>query len=136
MYMFCAEVIPIFLRKRKGIILNMSSATALRTVPGRAAYTASKAAVLGLTRSVALDYAKEGIRANCLCPGTVDTRSLRERVALSHDPELERQRFIERQPMRCLGTPEEVAMAALFLVSDDASFVTGAAFAVDGGMSL
>ncbi len=136
MYLFCSAVIPVFLGRHGGVILNTCSALALRTSTGRATYTASKGAVLGLTRSMALDYAREGIRVNCLCPGTIDTPSLQKRLALSADPECERDRFLARQPVGRFGTAEEVAAAALYLVSDEASFVTGTVFAVDGGMSL
>jgi meso-butanediol dehydrogenase / (S,S)-butanediol dehydrogenase / diacetyl reductase len=135
-YLLCSAVMPIFLKQRRGVILNTCSAAVFRTLAGRAAYAASKGAVLGLTKSMALDYARDGIRVNCLCPGTIDTPSLQERVALSVDPERERDLFVARQPMGRLGTAEEVATAALYLVSDEASFVTGAAFTIDGGMSI
>lgn len=133
MFLLSRAVIPVFLRQGGGVILNTSSATALRSVANRAAYNASKSAVLSLTRSMAIDYAADKIRVNCLCPGTVDTPSLHER--LGESPAVWEQ-FIARQPLQRLGTPEEVAQAALYLVSDDASFVTGTAFQIDGGMSL
>ena len=116
-----------------GVILNTSSCTALRPVIDRTAYSATKSAVLSITRSMALDYAKDKIRVNCLCPGTVDTPSLHER--LGDSPEKWKQ-FIARQPLGRLGIAEEIAQAALYLVSDDAGYVTGTAFQIDGGMSL
>jgi len=136
MYLLCHEVVPVFLRQGGGVILNTSSATALRSVPDRAVYSASKGAVLALTRSMAVDYVRDHIRVNCLCPGTVDTPSFRQRMAAFPDPEEALRQFAARQPMGRLGTPEEIAQAALYLVSDEAKFVTGAAFSIDGGMAI
>jgi NAD(P)-dependent dehydrogenase (short-subunit alcohol dehydrogenase family) len=136
MYLLCHEVVPVFLRQGGGVILNTSSATVLRSVPDRAAYSASKGAVLALTRSMALDYVRDHIRVNCLCPGTVDTPSFRQRMAAFSDPDAALRRFVARQPMGRLGTAEEVAQAALYLVSDEAQFVTGTAFSIDGGMAI
>ena len=135
-YLLCHEVVPVFLRQGGGVILNTSSATALRSVPERAAYNASKGAVLALTRSMALDYVRDNIRVNCLCPGTIDTPSFRRRMAAFPDPEEARRQFVARQPMERLGTAEEVAQAALYLVSDEAQFVTGTAFSIDGGLAI
>jgi NAD(P)-dependent dehydrogenase (short-subunit alcohol dehydrogenase family) len=135
-FLFCRAVVPHFLSQGGGVILNTASATALRSVPDRAAYSATKAAIVSLTRSMALDYARDGIRVNCLCPGTIDTPSLRKRVAAQGDFERVWAGFIARQPLQRLGTAEEVALAALYLVSDDAAFVTGTAFQIDGGMSV
>ncbi len=136
MYLLCREVVPVFLRQGGGVILNTSSATALRSVPDRAAYSTSKGAVLALTRSMAVDYVRDHIRVNCLCPGTLDTPSFRQRMAAFPDPEEALRQFVARQPMGRLGTAEEVAQAALYLVSDEAQFVTGAAFSIDGGMAI
>jgi NAD(P)-dependent dehydrogenase (short-subunit alcohol dehydrogenase family) len=133
MFLFARAVIPGFLQQGGGVILNTSSCTALRSVIDRTAYSATKSAVLSITRSMALDYAKDKIRVNCLCPGTVDTPSLHER--LGDSPEKWEQ-FIARQPLGRLGIAEEIAQAALYLVSDDAGYVTGTAFQIDGGMSL
>ncbi|MGC1361179.1 MAG: SDR family oxidoreductase [Silvibacterium sp.] len=133
MFLLSRAVIPVFLRQGGGVILNSSSATALRSVANRAAYSASKSAVLSLTRSMAIDYAADKIRVNCLCPGTVDTPSLHERLG---DSPAVWEQFIARQPLQRLGTPAEIAHAALYLVSEESSFVTGAAFQIDGGMSL
>lgn len=136
MYLFCHEIVPEMKRRGGGVILNTASATALRGVPDRACYTASKGAVVALTRSMALDHVRDNIRVNCLCPGTVETPSLQRRLAASGDAEEARNRFIARQPMGRFGTAEEVAEAALYLVSPQAAFVTGLAFAIDGGLSL
>jgi NAD(P)-dependent dehydrogenase (short-subunit alcohol dehydrogenase family) len=136
MYLFCHAVIPKMKAQGGGVILNTASATALRAVSARACYTATKAAVIGLTKSMALDYVHDNIRVNCLCPGTVDTPSLAERLAAFPDPEEARKNFIARQPMGRFGTADEIAQAALYLVSPESEFVTGVAFAIDGGLSI
>ena len=136
MYLFCHAVVPLFKHQGGGVILNTASATALRVVVDRACYTATKSAIVGLTKSMALDYVKHNIRVNCICPGTIDTPSLGQRIAALPNPEEVRKNFIARQPMGRFGTAEEIAAAALYLVSDDAAFVTGIAFPVDGGFSL
>lgn len=136
MYLFCHAVIPAFKKQGGGVILNTASATALRAVTDRACYSVTKAAVIGLTKSMALDYVADNIRVNCLCPGTVDTPSLAQRIAAFPDPVEARARFIARQPMGRFGTADEVAGAALYLVSPEAGFVTGLAFAIDGGFSI
>jgi meso-butanediol dehydrogenase / (S,S)-butanediol dehydrogenase / diacetyl reductase len=136
MYLFCHEIIPRFRAQGGGVILNTASATALRAVVDRACYTATKAAVVGLTKSMALDCVRDNIRVNCLCPGTVDTPSLAQRLAAFPDPAEARKNFIARQPMGRFGTAEEIAQAALFLVSSASEFVTGLAFAIDGGLSI
>jgi len=136
MYLFSHALVPHFKKNGGGIILNTASATALRAVVDRACYTATKAAVVGQTKSMALDYVRDNIRVNCLCPGTIDTPSLAQRIAAFPDPAEARKNFIARQPMGRFGTVEEIARAALYLVSDDAAFVTGMAFAIDGGFSI
>ena len=136
MYLFCHAIIPKFKEQGGGVILNTASATALRAVVDRACYTATKAAVIGLTKSMALDCVRDNIRVNCLCPGTVDTPSLAQRLAALPDPAQARKNFVARQPMGRLGTAEEIAQAALYLVSPEAGFVTGMAFAIDGGFSI
>jgi NAD(P)-dependent dehydrogenase (short-subunit alcohol dehydrogenase family) len=136
MYLYCHSVIPIFLNSGGGVILNTSSATVLRQVKDRAAYTTSKGAVLALTRSMALDYIQDNIRVNCLCPGTIDTPSLQKRLSAFPDPAEARKQFIARQPIGRLGTADEVAEAAVYLVSAESGFVTGIAFSIDGGFSL
>jgi NAD(P)-dependent dehydrogenase (short-subunit alcohol dehydrogenase family) len=136
MYLFCHAVVPEFKRQGGGVILNTASATALRAVADRACYTATKSAVIGLTRSMALDYVRDNIRVNCLCPGTIDTPSLAQRLAAFPDPAEARKNFLARQPMGRFGTAEEIAEAALYLVSPQSGFVTGLAFTIDGGLSL
>jgi len=136
MYLCCHAIIPKFKAQGGGVILNTASATALRAVVDRACYTATKAAVIGLTKSTALDCVRDNIRVNCLCPGTVDTPSLAQRLAALPDPAQARKNFVARQPMGRLGTAEEIAQAALYLVSPEAGFVTGMAFAIDGGFSI
>jgi meso-butanediol dehydrogenase / (S,S)-butanediol dehydrogenase / diacetyl reductase len=136
MYLLCHVVIPKMKAQGGGVILNTASATALRAVVDRACYTATKAAVVGLTKSMALDYVRDNIRVNCLCPGTVDTPSLAQRLAAFPDPAEARKNFIARQPMGRFGTADEIAQAALYLVSPAAEFVTGVTFAIDGGLSI
>ena len=136
MFLFIRAVVPSFLQQGGGVILNTSSTTAFRVAPDRALYTATKGAIYSLTKSMALDYAPDKIRVNCLCPGTTDTPSLRARLSAQGNTEEMTKKFIARQPLGRLGTAEEMAQAALYLVSDDASFVTGTAFQIDGCMSL
>ena len=120
-----------------GSIINMSSvASSLRGLPYRCVYGASKAAVIGLTKSVAADYIADGIRCNCICPGTVESPSLEARIAAFDDPELARRNFIARQPMGRLGTAEEIAAIAVYLASDESAYSTGTAVVVDGGVTL
>ena len=134
--------LPAMLEKKSGSIVNISSAvSSIRGVPNRYAYGATKAAVIGLTKSVAADFIKQGIRCNAICPGTIESPSLDERIAtLSKEtgksPGVVRQAFIDRQPMGRLGSAQEVAALALFLASDEASYITGQAHLVDGGMAL
>jgi 2-keto-3-deoxy-L-fuconate dehydrogenase len=134
--------LPAMLEKRKGSIINIASAvSSIRGVPNRYAYGATKAAVIGLTKAVAADFIKQGVRCNAVCPGTVESPSLGERMdAVSHQSgrslDQVRQDFVARQPMGRLGTPEEVAWLTLFLASDESSYMTGQAHLVDGGMAL
>jgi 2-keto-3-deoxy-L-fuconate dehydrogenase len=134
--------LPAMLQKQKGSIINISSAvSSIRGVPERYAYGATKAAVIGLTKAVAADFIKRGIRANAICPGTIESPSLGERIsALSQasgkPSDAVRQSFVERQPMGRLGTVQEVAWLAVFLASDEASYITGQPHLVDGGMAL
>lgn len=133
--------IPSMLQRGHGVILNMASvASSLKGVPSRFIYSATKAAVIGMTRSVAADYVTQGIRCNCLCPGTVHTPSLDERIAVNAvtagSVEAAHAAFVARQPMGRLGTPEEIAALAVYLASDTAQFITGQAVVIDGGLTL
>ena len=120
-----------------GRIINMASvASSVKGIKSRAAYSASKAAVIGLTKSVAADYVADGIRCNALCPGTVDTPSLQDRIDAYDDPVEARKMFIARQPMGRLATAEEVVEMVVYLASDAADFVTGQTMIVDGGICI
>ena len=137
MYRTIRAFLPAMLEGGGGSIINMSSvASSLRGLPYRCVYGASKAAVIGLTKSVAADYIADGIRCNCICPGTVESPSLEARIAAFDDPELARRNFIARQPMGRLGTAEEIAAIAVYLASDESTYATGTAVVVDGGVTL
>jgi NAD(P)-dependent dehydrogenase (short-subunit alcohol dehydrogenase family) len=137
MFVTCKAMVPKMIAAGGGVILNMSSVLgAGKAAPNRLAYASSKAAVQGFTRALALDHVKQGIRVNCVCPGTVDTPSLGERIKAFADPVQARKDFVARQPMGRLATAEEIAETFVFLVSDESSFMTGQAVYVDGGMSL
>lgn len=130
-------VLPAMLAAGRGAIVNIGSvAGAMIGVPNRLAYCASKAAVAGLTRSIALDYVGRGIRCNVICPGTVQSPSLDERLEATGDADAARAAFIARQPMGRIGTAEEIAMLALYLASDESVYVTGSAIAIDGGWTM
>ncbi|MDF3983181.1 SDR family oxidoreductase [Luteibacter sp. PPL201] len=137
MFHTCRAVLPGMLARGKGSIVNMSSvASSLKGVPNRFAYSTTKAAVIGLTRSIAADYVARGVRCNAICPGTVKTPSLGDRVrALGGDEEAAWRGFIERQPMGRLGDATEIAALALYLASDESSFTTGTVHVIDGGWS-
>jgi 2-keto-3-deoxy-L-fuconate dehydrogenase len=134
--------LPGMLEKKSGSIVNIASAvSSIRGVPNRYVYGATKAAVIGLTKAVAADFIKQGIRCNAICPGTIVSPSLGERIAAVSEGtgrslEEVRQDFVARQPMGRLGTAEEVAWLALFLASDEASYISGQTHLVDGGMAL
>jgi 2-keto-3-deoxy-L-fuconate dehydrogenase len=130
-------VLPGMLANGGGSIINMASVcSSIKGLPNRFIYGASKAAVLGLTKSVAADYVALGVRCNAVCPGTVDTPSLGERINAFADPTEARKAFIARQPMGRLATAEEIAPLVVFLASDDSQFVTGQAYAADGGITI
>jgi len=137
MYRMIRTFLPSMLEAGGGNIINMSSvASSVMGLPNRFVYGASKAAVIGLTKSVAKDYIKQGIRCNAICPGTVESPSLQERIkAQGGNPEEVRAAFIARQPIGRIGTPEEIAAIALHLASDESAYTTGVAFSIDGGMS-
>jgi 2-keto-3-deoxy-L-fuconate dehydrogenase len=142
MHRMIKTFLPGMLEKKKGSIVNIASAvSSIRGVPNRYVYGTTKAAVIGLTKAVAADFIKQGIRCNAVCPGTIESPSLGDRInAVSQESgrsiDLVRQDFVARQPMGRLGTPEEVAWLALFLASDESSYITGQAHLVDGGMAL
>jgi NAD(P)-dependent dehydrogenase (short-subunit alcohol dehydrogenase family) len=137
MFLMSKAMVPKMIAAGGGVILNMASVLgAAKAAPNRLAYAASKAAVQGFTRALAIDHVKQGIRVNCVCPGTVDTPSLGDRINAFADPAQARRDFIARQPMGRLATAEEIAETFVYLVSDESSFMTGQAVYVDGGMSL
>jgi 2-keto-3-deoxy-L-fuconate dehydrogenase len=130
-------VLPGMLAKGAGSIINMASVcSSIKGLPNRCVYGTTKAAVLGLTKSVAADYVTRGVRCNAVCPGTVDTPSLGERINANADPVEARKAFIARQPMGRLAQPEEIAPLIVFLASDESQFVTGQAYAADGGITI
>lgn len=142
MYRMIRATLPGMLARGGGSIINMASvASSIKGVPNRCAYTASKAAVVGLTKAVAADYIAQGIRCNAICPGTVDSPSLRVRIAeqAALQGVAEEQvygQFLARQPMGRIGSTEEIARLVLYLGSDASSYTTGALHVIDGGMSI
>ena len=127
----------LFLKNNQGSIVNISSvASSIKGVKRRFAYSASKAGIIGLTKSIAADYAKKGIRCNVICPGTVDTPTWRKRVLSANNPIQARKDFNSRQIIGRVAKPEEISDLILFLLSDRSSFVTGSVYNIDGGMSL
>lgn len=133
--------LPGMIERGGGSIINMSSvASSVKGIPSRFIYSASKAAVIGLTRSVAVDFVKGSVRCNCICPGTVASPSLEERIAANAaaagSVEAARAAFVARQPMGRLGRTEEIAALAVYLASDESQFVTGQALVIDGGITL
>lgn len=135
-FLGCKYGIPILREQGGGVIINMASVAGIMGIVNRAAYSAAKGGVVGLTRAIALDHARENIRAVYISPATIETPSLRERIASSPDPVAARKAFEDRQPVGRIGKPEDVACAALYLASDEAGFLTGCNLIVDGGMSL
>jgi NAD(P)-dependent dehydrogenase (short-subunit alcohol dehydrogenase family) len=125
--------LPEMIARRKGAIVNMASVAGLVGIRDRLAYATTKFAVVGLTKCMALDHAADGVRINCICPGRVETPWVAERIKAYPDPERAYQEMAATQAMGRMGTPDEIAAAALYLASDAASFVTGSAFAIDGG---
>jgi 2-keto-3-deoxy-L-fuconate dehydrogenase len=136
MYRLTRALLPAMLAKGGGAIVNMSSvASSVKGVPSRFVYGTSKAAVIGLTKAIAMDFVGQGIRCNAICPGTVETPSLDERMRAQGDYEAARRAFVARQPMGRLGTPLEIAQLALYLAADESAYTTGAVHVIDGGMT-
>jgi 2-keto-3-deoxy-L-fuconate dehydrogenase len=137
MYRVIRGFLPAMLDHGGGSIINLSSVcSSLKGLPNRFVYGTSKAAVIGLTKSVAADYVARGIRCNAICPGTIETPSLEDRIAAFDDPETARKAFTARQPMGRLGTAEEIAAIALYLAADESAYTTGQVFVVDGGITI
>ncbi len=132
-FLMSRAALEVMVPRRRGVILNAGSIAGLRGLPDRAAYIATKFGIVGLTKAMALDHVKDGIRVNAVCPGTTHTPWIDERLAEAPDPEAARATLVARQPMGRMGTPEEMAAAYLFLASDESSFTTGTALIVDGG---
>ena len=137
MYFMCKAILPLMVKQNGGSIINVSSiASSLKGLPNRFVYGASKAAIIGLTKSIASDFVKQNIRCNSIAPGTVFSPSWQDRVNQSPDPVQAKKDFIARQPMGRLGTAEEIASMAIYLAGDESTFTTGNTFSVDGGMSI
>ena len=137
MYFMCKAIIPLMVKQNGGSIINISSiASSLKGLPNRFVYGASKAAIIGLTKSIAADFVKQNIRCNSIAPGTVFSPSWQDRVNQSPDPVQAKKDFIARQPMGRLGTAEEIAAMAIYLAGDESTFTTGNTFSVDGGMTI
>ena len=137
MYLMIKEILPKMIKHNKGNIINMSSiVSSLRGLPNRFVYGATKAAIVGLTKSIAADFIKSNIRCNAIAPGTVHTPSWEDRVAAAPDPVKAKKDFIARQPMGRLATAEEIAALAVYLASDESDFITGVVHPIDGGMSI
>ena len=137
MYRTIRAFLPGMLDQGGGSIINVASvASSIKGLPNRFIYGTSKAAVIGLTKAVAADYVRRGVRCNAIAPGTVESPSLDERIAAFDDPEAARREFIARQPMGRLGRPEEIAAIAVYLASDESVYTTGQVFIVDGGLTI
>jgi 2-keto-3-deoxy-L-fuconate dehydrogenase len=137
MFLVTRAFLPGMLKKQKGSIINMASvASSIKGLPNRCVYGASKAAVIGLTKSIAADYVRQGIRCNAVAPGTVDTPSLQGRINSYADPVQARKDFVARQPMGRLGTVEDLVPIFIYLASEESQFATGNVFSIDGGMTI
>jgi 2-keto-3-deoxy-L-fuconate dehydrogenase len=137
MYYSCRAVLPLMLASGHGSIINISSgASSVKGAPNRFVYGTTKAGVIGLTKSIAIDFISRGIRCNAICPGTVDSPSLEQRMRAQGDFAKARSEFIARQPMGRLGKPEEIAAFAVYLASDESAFTTGQVHVIDGGWTL
>lgn len=136
-YRMMKAFMPGWLARGSGVIVNMASAaSSIKGVPNRFAYGATKAAVIGMTKALAADFTSKGIRVNAICPGTVDSPSLMERLAATGDFEAAKSAFTSRQPMGRMARAEEIGMLVVYLASDEAAFVTGQTFVIDGGWSV
>ncbi len=131
----CHAFLPSMLERKSGVIINMASIGGIVGIRDRLAYCTTKFAVVGLTKSLALDHATDGVRVNCICPGRVETPFVSKRLAEYPDPKKAYQEMAATQALGRMGKPEEIASAALYLASDEASFITGTAFLIDGGWS-
>lgn len=135
-YKMIQAFLPGMIKKGGGSIINMSSiASSVKAVPNRFVYGATKAAVIGISKSVAADYVSDGVRCNAICPGTVDTPSLQQRLNQFDDPVAARKEFENRQPMGRLGNAEEIAALVIYLASDESAYTTGTIHLIDGGWS-
>jgi meso-butanediol dehydrogenase/(S,S)-butanediol dehydrogenase/diacetyl reductase len=132
-FLLSRAALAVMVPRKSGVIVNAGSIAGIRGLPDRAAYIASKFGVVGLTKAMALDHVKDGIRVNCVCPGTTDTPWIAERLQEAEDPDAALAALVARQPMGRLGKADEIAAAYLFLASDESSFTTGTALVVDGG---
>ena len=136
-YRMIKAFMPGWLERGRGTIINMASAaSSIKGVPNRFAYGATKAAVIGMTKALAADHTAQGIRVNAICPGTVDSPSLMERLKATGDFEAAKSAFISRQPMGRMARAEEIGMLVVYLASDESAFVTGQTFVIDGGWSV
>ncbi|CAH1799240.1 unnamed protein product [Owenia fusiformis] len=136
MYLMTKEFLPKMIAQGKGNIINMASvASSIKGAPNRCVYGATKAAVIGFTKALSADHISQGVRCNCICPGTVTTPSLLGRINALPDPEQSMKDFIARQPMKRMAGPEEVAHLLVYLASDESQFTTGSSVVIDGGWS-
>ena len=133
-FLCCKNVIPHMQANGGGTIVNIGSINSLMAMENEAAYDASKGGVLMLTKAMALDFAKSNIRVNCICPGAIETPMLKASLETAKNPQAARESLVQKHPLRRTGTPNEIAQAALFLATDDSSFITGATIPVDGGI--
>jgi NAD(P)-dependent dehydrogenase (short-subunit alcohol dehydrogenase family) len=132
-FLFTRQVVPVMVTQGSGVIVNVASEAGLVGIKGQVAYNVSKAGMIALTRSCAVDLAEKGVRVNCVCPGTTDTPLVREAVGRAPDPRVARRRLEEIRPLNRLGTPDEIASAILYLASSEAGYTTGAILSIDGG---